>query len=110
MWKLWTTTRRGYDYAKTFTADSSWRAFVRGLHATAGRNALARELRVPPQRISEIVKGRRGISADTALRLGRYFNTSPEFWINLQTKFDLRSAMEIVGPELRLVRARRVAA
>lgn len=74
------------------------------------RNALARELRVPPQRISEIVKGRRGISADTALRLGRHFNTSPEFWITLQTKFDLRSTMEVVGPELRLVRARRVAA
>lgn len=52
-------------------------------------NRLALELRVPVTRIGEIVHERRGISPETALRLARYFNTSPEFWMNLQTVFDL---------------------
>ena len=50
---------------------------------------LAVDLRVPPRRINEIVLGRRGISADTALRLAHYFGNTPEFWMNLQTRFDL---------------------
>jgi len=70
------------------------------------RNAVARELRVPPQRISEIVQGRRSISADTALRLARYFGTSPQFWLNLQSSYDLQIALEVTGPELRLIRQR----
>jgi addiction module HigA family antidote len=70
------------------------------------RNALARELRVPPQRISEIVQGRRAITADTALRLGRYFDTSPAFWLNLQTSYDLQTALDITGPELKMIRKR----
>jgi addiction module HigA family antidote len=57
-------------------------------------NALAMELRVPVTRISEIVRERRGITADTALRLARYFNMSPEFWMRLQMDFDLESAAE----------------
>ena len=52
-------------------------------------NRPALELRVPVTRIGEIVHERRGISPETALRLARYFNTSPEFWMNLQTAFDL---------------------
>lgn len=52
-------------------------------------NGLARDLYVPVTRISEIVNERRGITADTATRLARYFGTSPEFWMNLQTKYDL---------------------
>jgi len=55
-------------------------------------NALAMELRVPVTRISEIVRQRRGITADTALRLARYFNMSAEFWMRLQMDFDLESA------------------
>jgi addiction module HigA family antidote len=55
-------------------------------------NALAIALRVPVTRISEIVRERRGITADTALRLARYFNMSPEFWMRLQMDFDLESA------------------
>ncbi len=51
---------------------------------------LARELRVPVSRMSEIVNGRRAINADAALRLSRYFGNTPEFWINLQTAYDLR--------------------
>jgi addiction module HigA family antidote len=55
-------------------------------------NALAMELRVPVTRISEIVRKRRGITADTALRLARYFNMPAEFWMRLQMDFDLESA------------------
>ena len=56
-------------------------------------NRLARDLRVPVTRISEIVNCRRGISADTALRLGRYFGSTPEFWMNLQAAYDLEVAL-----------------
>ena len=55
-------------------------------------NRLAMDLRVPVTRISEIVHERRGITADTALRLGRYFNTSARFWLNLQAAYDLEEA------------------
>lgn len=55
-------------------------------------NALAMALRVPVTRISEIVRERRGITADTALRLARYFNMTPEFWMRLQMDYDLESA------------------
>ena len=57
-------------------------------------NALAIALRVPVTRISEIVRERRGITADTALRLARYFNMTPEFWMRLQMDFDLESAAD----------------
>jgi len=53
-------------------------------------NALAREIAVPPNRISEIVSGKRSITADTALRLGKYFGVSPEIWLGLQADYDLR--------------------
>jgi len=55
-------------------------------------NKLALDLRVPVTRIADIVAERRGISPDTALRLGRYFKTTPRFWLNLQTKYDLELA------------------
>lgn len=63
-------------------------------------NALARDLAVPPNRISEIVNGRRAITADTALRLARYFGTGPEVWLNLQTDHDLRLARREHGREI----------
>ncbi len=56
------------------------------------QNRLARDLKVPPRRINEIVHGRRGITIDTALRLARHFGTSVEFWINLQTHYELEVA------------------
>ena len=56
-------------------------------------NGLARDLRVPVTRMSEIVNRRRSITADTALRLARYFGTTPEFWMNLQAAYDLEVAM-----------------
>jgi addiction module HigA family antidote len=59
-------------------------------------NELSRAIRVPMNRISAIVNGRRAITVDTALRLARYFGTSPQFWLNLQIAYDL----EIAGPDL----------
>jgi addiction module HigA family antidote len=53
-------------------------------------NKLSRELSVPPNRVSEIVNGKRSITADTALRLQRYFGVEAQFWLNLQTEYDLR--------------------
>jgi antitoxin HigA-1 len=55
-------------------------------------NALAREISVPPNRVSDIVNGKRSITADTALRLGKYFGVSPEVWLGLQADYDLRIA------------------
>jgi len=63
-------------------------------------NRLALELRVPATRMTEIVHGRRGVTADTALRLARYFNTSPKFWLNLQTSYDLAVAAETRAEEI----------
>jgi addiction module HigA family antidote len=57
-------------------------------------NRLALDLRVPVTRIAEIVHGRRGVTPDTALRLARYFNTSPGFWMNLQSSYDLEVAQD----------------
>ncbi|WP_018860589.1 MULTISPECIES: HigA family addiction module antitoxin [unclassified Thioalkalivibrio] len=61
---------------------------------------LAHDISVPPRRINEIVQGKRAITADTALRLGRYFRTSPEFWMNLQDHFELDQARQSLGPRL----------
>ena len=61
-------------------------------------NQLARDIDVPPGRISEIVSGKRAITADTALRLGKYFGVSPEIWLNLQTDYDLRIARLTTWP------------
>jgi addiction module HigA family antidote len=60
-------------------------------------NRLALELRVPVRRIGEIIHGRRGVSPETALRLARYFNTSAQFWLNLQSACDLTQAEERCG-------------
>jgi addiction module HigA family antidote len=64
------------------------------------QNRLARDIDVPPGRINQIVHGTRAITADTALRLSRYFHTSPEFWLNLQQLFDLRVAQREVWPHI----------
>ncbi len=63
-------------------------------------NALANALHVPANRITAILKGQRGVSADTALRLARFFGTSPDFWLNLQKDYDLRVAMREVQDEI----------
>jgi addiction module HigA family antidote len=61
---------------------------------------LAHDISVPPRRINEIVHGLRAVSADTALRLARYFGTSERFWLNLQSRFDLESEKERLGKRL----------
>lgn len=63
-------------------------------------NRLAREIAVPPGRISAIVNGKRAITADTALRLSKYFSVSSDLWLGLQADFDLRIAKRTVGPEI----------
>lgn len=62
---------------------------------------LGRQLHVPANRIAQIVSGKRAISADTALRLGHWFGTGPEFWINLQKSYELRQAEAAFGAEIR---------
>ncbi len=64
-------------------------------------NALAKELHVPVSRLNDIVRGRRGISADTALRLSRYLGNSAQFWLNLQSRYDLRVAEHGKGRAIR---------
>src|SRR4030081_1020168 len=73
-------------------------------------NKLALELRVPATRITEIVNGRRRITADTALRLARYFRTTPRFWLNLQAGYDLAAESAVKLKEIeRDVRPREAA-
>ena len=62
--------------------------------AGLSQNALAREIGVPPRRINEIILGKRGISADTALRLAKHFGNAPRFWMELQADFDLEEARQ----------------
>lgn len=61
---------------------------------------LAHDISVPPRRINEIVHGKRGITADTALRLARYFGTTERFWLNLQSRFDLETERDRLGTRL----------
>ncbi len=63
-------------------------------------NRMAMDLRVPVTRIADIVNGRRGITADTALRFARYFTNSPTFWMNLQTRYDLEIAEDEIAAKV----------
>lgn len=62
---------------------------------------LAKDINVPARRINEIVQGRRGVTANTALRLGQYFSMSPQFWINLQTHYDLEVESDKIADSLK---------
>jgi len=64
-------------------------------------NALAMSLRVPANRIGAVIKGQRGITADTALRLARYFGTSAQMWINLQARYDLETAEDSLKEQIK---------
>ena len=64
------------------------------------QNQIARDLKVPPRRINEIILKKRRVTADTALRLGAYFKTSPQFWMNLQSSYDLDVEREEIGPKI----------
>ena len=72
--------------------------FLKPLGLTANR--LAMELIVPVTRVNDIVRGKRAITADTALRLSRYFGTTPQFWTNLQANYDLELAEDARGAEI----------
>ena len=79
--------------------------FLRPLDISQYR--LAKETSVPPRRINEIVRGTRSITADTALRLGVYFQMDPRFWLNLQSEYDMRMAtrelLPMVAPRIRVL-------
>ena len=64
---------------------------------------LSRQIDVPPNRISQIIRGRRDISADTALRLGQFFGTGPELWMNLQKAYDLDKARVELGTKIKKI-------
>ncbi len=72
--------------------------FMNPLHISINR--LARDIDVPPNRISAIIRGRRAITADTALRLGKYFGVSPEIWLDLQSDYDLRVLRRTQWPRI----------
>ena len=63
-------------------------------------HALSQAIRVPATRVNDIVNGRRGVTADTALRLARYFGNSAEFWLSVQAAYDLRTAERDVAPKI----------
>ena len=73
------------------------------------QNKLAVSIGVPPRRINEIVHGKRGISADSAIRLARYFGTSEEFWMNLQSHYELRVERRALGDQVASIRPLAVA-
>lgn len=72
--------------------------FIKGFGIT--QNKLAVSIGVPPRRINEIVHGKRAITADTALRLGRYFGLEAQFWLNLQSRYDLELAKDRVAEQI----------
>jgi addiction module HigA family antidote len=76
--------------------------FIKGFGITQHKLAVA--IGVPPRRINEIVHGTRRITADTALRLGRYFGIEDQFWLNLQSHYDLEVERDALGEELQAIR------
>ena len=85
-----------------------WEDYMKPM--TLSQNALARALRVQPRRVNEIIHGKRTITLDTSLRLGRYFRQPPHFWLNIQTECDLRRAKQLIKRVSREVHPMRGAA
>ncbi|MBG9885200.1 MULTISPECIES: HigA family addiction module antitoxin [Bacteria] len=81
--------------------------FIKGFEITQNRLAVA--IGVPPRRINEIVHGKRGVTADTALRLAKYFGTSAEFWVNLQSHYELDLAEDVAGAQIASITPLKVA-
>lgn len=90
-----TTTEK---WAPTHPGEVLMEDFINGFGIT--QNKLAVSIGVPPRRINEIVHGKRAITADTALRLGRYFGIDPQFWLNLQTHYELELAEDRVAEQI----------
>jgi addiction module HigA family antidote len=95
---LTTTSRRGGKTPPLHPGEMLREEFMTPMGLSA--NALAVALRVPATRISEIVNERRGVTADTALRLARYFNMTPEFWMNVQARYDLEVAKDALSKSI----------
>ncbi|WP_062288143.1 HigA family addiction module antitoxin [Demequina phytophila] len=81
--------------------------FIKGFEIT--QNKLAVAIGVPPRRINEIVHGKRAITADTALRLGRYFGIDPQFWLNLQAHYELEVAEDRMAAQIAAITPLQVA-
>jgi addiction module HigA family antidote len=81
--------------------------FINGFGIT--QNKLAVSIGVPPRRINEIVHGKRAITADTALRLGRYFDIDPQFWLNLQSHYELEMVQDRVAEQIAAIKPLKVA-
>ncbi|WP_297743115.1 HigA family addiction module antitoxin [uncultured Tessaracoccus sp.] len=85
-------------YAPIHPGEVLMEDFIEGFGIT--QHKLAVSIGVPPRRINEIVHGKRAITADTALRLGRYFGVEPQFWLNLQSRYELELAQERVADQV----------
>ncbi len=97
-----TTTgrRKTRDLPPVHPGEQLREEFLKPLGISAYR--LAKDIGVPVTRIQDILAERRGITGDTALRLGRYFGTTPEFWLNMQRDFDLETAASALGERLKV--------
>lgn len=94
-------------YAPIHPGEVLMEDFLNGFGIT--QHKLAVSIGVPPRRINEIVHGKRAITADTALRLGKFFGVEPQFWLNLQSQYELELAEEKVADQLREIQPVQVA-
>ena len=94
-------------YAPIHPGEVLMEDFIEGFGIT--QHKLAVSIGVPPRRVNEIVHGKRAITADTALRLGRYFGVEPQFWLNLQSRYELELAEERVADQVAEIKPLQVA-
>ncbi|MFC2779839.1 MULTISPECIES: HigA family addiction module antitoxin [unclassified Actinomyces] len=102
-----TTTETNNKLAPVHPGEVLMEDFIEGFGIT--QNKLAVAIGVPPRRINEIVHGKRAVTADTALRLGKYFGVSAQFWLNLQTQYDLDVAEDRLSMQIDAITPLRVA-
>ena len=102
-----TTTETNNKLAPVHPGEVLMEDFIEGFGIT--QNKLAVAIGVPPRRINEIVHGKRAVTADTALRLGKYFGVSAQFWLNLQTQYDLDMAEDRLSMQIDAITPLRVA-
>jgi len=88
----------GEKLANVHPGEVLWEEFMKPMDLS--QNRLARDIGVPPRRVNEIVHGRRAVTADTALRLARYFGTSEAFWMGLQADYDLEETRQAIADQL----------
>jgi len=102
-----TTTETNSKHAPVHPGEVLMEDFIEGFGIT--QNKLAVAIGVPPRRINEIVHGKRAVTADTALRLGKYFGVSAQFWLNLQTQYDLDVAEDRLSMQIDAITPLRLA-